>query len=220
MVKMFSNFLALKISVAIEKNKFDLISSVARRDPKLIERIENFRNEKMSLSEREETSTDDILQSIRTDSVYQAIFRKDPVRQSIHEKTQIEWIQRVYPDAYKLNPNIGGKCLWNNTLYHISSGRPTDATKSFDIFTPSRNAYGVLKYTSVPGGAQDNQYADVKHFITQAIGGYTGPEIFEFYLDGPYYTESKIDELKSMIPDDKKNCIVITSCELLHQVQD
>jgi hypothetical protein len=216
---MFSNFLASKISQAIEKNKVSLFSSVARRDPKLIERIEKFRNEKMSMYEREKKTVDVILQAIPTDSVYQVVFRKEPQRQSIHEKAQIEWIQRIYPDACKLNANIGGKCLCNSRLYHISSKRPPDATKTFDIFIPSRNVYGVLKYTSAKGGAQDNQYADVKYFITQSIG-YAGPEMFEFYLDGPYYTNSKIEELKSMIPDYKKERIVITSCELLHQVQD
>ena len=94
--------------------------------------------------------------------------------------------------------------------------RPASATKTFDVSIPSQKIYGVLKYTSEPGGAQDNQYADVKHFIVQIVGYLTkhvdAPEVFVFYLDGKYYTPKKKDELVKMIPDQMSSRIIITNC--------
>ena len=81
---------------------------------------------------------------------------------------------------------------------------------------PSKKLFAVLKHTSVPGGAQDNQFADVKHFVNEAVGYLTAhpaaEEVFAFYLDGAYYTPAKINVLDQMIPETLKTRISITNC--------
>ena len=182
----------------------------------LMTRIKNFRIDKLTDDEKEskEFQVDTILERIKTDPLTRALFRKDPTRQSIHEKTQIDYIKQKYPDAYKPN-NI---CFSNKKIHTIlKNKRPPNSTKTFDLHIPSEKIYGILKYTTTPGGSQDNQYADVKSFIQNAIGYLSeneeSPEKFYFFLDGVYYSEKKRKELKDMISEVYISKIVITSCE-------
>ena len=184
----------------------------------LIRRIENFRLDKLTDDEKEskEFQTDVILERIKIDPLTRALFRKDPTRQTIHEKTQINYIKKTYPDAYKPN-NV---CFSNKKIHTIlKNKRPPNSTKTFDLYIPSEKIYGILKYTTTSGGSQDNQYADVKSFIVQASGYFSenkeAQEKFYFFLDGEYYTEKKIKELEQMITDEYVSKIVITSCEKL-----
>ena len=184
----------------------------------LIRRIENFRLDKLTDDEKEskEFQTDVILERIKIDPLTRALFRKDPTRQTIHEKTQINYIKKTYPDAYKPN-NV---CFSNKKIHTIlKNKRPPNSTKTFDLYIPSEKIYGILKYTTTSGGSQDNQYADVKSFIVQASGYFSenkeAQEKFYFFLDGEYYTEKKIKELEQMIMDEYVSKIVITSCEKL-----
>ena len=184
----------------------------------LMTRIKNFRIDKLTDDEKEskEFQVDTILERIKTDPLTRALFRKDPTRQSIHEKTQIDYIKQKYPDAYKPN-NI---CFTNKKIHTIlKNKRPPNSTKTFDLHIPSEKIYGILKYTTMSGGSQDNQYADVKNFIRHAIGYLSeneeAPEKFYFFLDGIYYSEKKRKELTDMISVEYLSKIVITSCEKL-----
>lgn len=197
------------------ENDKEILAAVEKRSADLLERIENFRREKMTPEEQTANSVESILQAIRTNSMIRAHFRKDPTRQSIHEITQIEWIRlHRYSDVVKLPAARGGTYFCKNTT-SSAFPRPTDATKTLDIHSPSAMMYGVLKYSTTEGGAQDNQYRDVKHFIQQMIGYFgvnsTAKEVFDFYLDGPYYTEKKRAELIGMIPEALREKIRITS---------
>ena len=213
----FNVFLTKKIQETIKKNEIEVIESANVRDKNLIARIENFRREKMTTEEMENNTTDSIIESIKTNTIIRAVFRKDTTRQSLYEKAQIEWIQNhQYDDAVKMSTN--GTCLSKNKFHIISktNRRPKDATKTFDVYIPSKNIFAVLKYTTVPGGSQDNQFADVKHFVIQAIGylseNLKAPEKFSMYLDGAYYTSKKVKELYEIIPDNFKEKILITNC--------
>jgi len=215
----FQAFLEKKFQESIKKNDKEVLVSAEQRDKDLMIRIENFRNEKMTEDERLVNTTDSILQSIKTNTIIRALFRKDTTRQTLHEKAQIEWIQKnQYSDAVKMSASTNGTCLSKNKFHVISktNPRPSDATKTFDVHVPSKKMFAVLKHTSCPGGAQDNQYADVKHFITQAVGYLSdnsgAEEIFAAYLDGAYYTPKKIKELEDMIPPALKGKMLIMNC--------
>jgi hypothetical protein len=95
--------------------------------------------------------------------------------------------------------------------------RPTGATKTLDISSVSNNVYGTLKHSSTEGGAQDNQFRDVQHFIREMVlyfnKNHGALERFEFYLDGPYYTEAKYSLLRDMIPENMIDRIIITSAK-------
>lgn len=215
----YTEYLDQRIHDSIPENDAECIIAAKNKDKKLVERIENFRKEKMTDDERANHSADAILERIQTDSLVRAFFRKDTTRQTIHEKTQIEWIKiHKYPDAYKMNADTGGICLSEHKKITIcKDGRPSGATKSFDVHVPSENIYAVLKHTTTAGGAQDNQYRDVKHFIIQSVGYLTenpgATEKFFFYLDGKYYTQKKHKELCDMVPIHLRERIVITNCQ-------
>ena len=216
---MFTIFLERKIQESIKENDKEVLLSAERMDKDLMIRIENFRREKMTEDERASNSAESILESIKTDTMIRATFRKDATRQTIHEKAQIEWIlQHQHIDVVKMSSGINGTCLSKNKFHVITktTPRPSDATKTFDVYVPSKKMFGILKYTSCPGGAQDNQFNDVKHFISQAVGylidNAAAEEIFSAYLDGPYYISKKIKELEEMIPYSLKQKILITNC--------
>jgi hypothetical protein len=182
----------------------------------LITRIKNFRLDKLTDDEKEskDFQLEVILERVKNDPLIRALFRKNPTRQTIHEKTQIDYIKQKYQDAYKPN-NI---CFSNKKIYTIlKNKRPPNSTKTFDLHIPSEKIYGILKYTTTSGGSQDNQYADVKSFIRHAIGYLSenkeAPEKFYFFLDGAYYSDKKRKELRDMISDVYVSKIVITSCE-------
>ena len=202
----------------ITENDAHILELARTKDSHLIERIENFRRDKMTEEERAKITVDNFIESIQSNTIIRATFRKDPTKQNIYEKAQIKCIQGKYPDAYKMNADIGGLCISDYDMFQVSKKipRPASATKTFDVSIPSQKIYGVLKYTSEPGGAQDNQYADVKHFIVQIVGYLTkhvdAEEVFVFYLDGKYYTPKKKDELNKMIPENMSLQIIITSC--------
>ena len=215
----FQEFLQQKFQDSIRENDKEVIAAAERRDSDLLTRIENFRREKMLEEERAANTAETILASIKPNTMIRAVFRKDTTRQTLHEKAQIEWIQKhQYPDAVKMSAGTNGTCFTKNNLHVITKAnpRPSDATKTFDVNVPSKKLFAVLKHTSVPGGAQDNQFADVKHFVNEAVGYLTAhpaaEEVFAFYLDGAYYTPAKINVLDQMIPETLKTRISITNC--------
>jgi hypothetical protein len=215
----FTALLDTRTKEYIRVNDADILAQARSRHKDLITRIENFRDKNMTELEQESKSVDDILADIQTDMMTRAYFRKTTTRQNIGEITQIEWIKRFVPDTVKLNADVGGKYLSGGEMHTVAAKtkRPENSTKTFDTYSPATNTYGVLKLTKQAGGAQDNQYNDVKAFIRH-ITSYleTHPdatEKFKFYLDGAYYTSTKRTELNNMIPTAYADRIIITSCE-------
>jgi hypothetical protein len=219
MAQTFDHFLSNKYQESLKTNDNELTLEAERRDPKLLFKINNYIKNKMTEEERKTNTVDSILESIKTVPMIRSIFRKDPIKQSTDEIEQIEWIQRhQHSDAFKMPSNTNGTCLSKNKFHEINKNnpRPSDATKTFDVHVPSKKLFAVLKHTTTAGGAQDNQYRDVKDFVQQIVGylseNQTAEECFAFYLDGTYYTPKKYRELEDMIPVNHKSKIIITSC--------
>jgi hypothetical protein len=220
----FDEFVAKKYQETIEENYRKIIKCIdgtsteeKRERKELCARIGTFRATKLPEYEKMTVSVDFILEKIKSgDPTICAFFCKDPVKQTFHEKVQMAWIkQRLYFDVEK-STDI---CLSQGKLIFInktSSPRPSDATKTFDAFVRSKNMYLILKYTTGAGGAQDNQFADVKNFCKEAVSyiraNEFASETFAFYLDSTYYTAKKIEILQKLIPDDMKARIVLTNC--------
>ena len=200
----------------VKRNNQQCRDDAKKREDDIVKKVNNFRMRNLTVDERSEISVENILQMIDNNPVVCALFSKDPSKQSIDELCQIEWLKIKYPDIVKLKTNIGGKCFLDGTIYNITGKRPDAATKSFDTYSALNNKYSTLKYTSEPGGAQDNQYDDVKNFVSEAVKYYRkspdATELFEACVDGPYYTEQKRRCLNDIIPSDLKDRIFITSC--------
>lgn len=215
----FDLFLKEQINKQIKINDLEILKDVETKNSNLIKKITNFLSYKITENEKNNISIEDILNMIKTNLIIRAMFRKDAIKQSIHENSQIEWIKKnQYNDVVKMNSSINGTCIQNNKLHIIknNSRRSSKATKTFDIFIPSINTYGVLKYTSTSGGSQDNQFNDVKHFILNEISylenNNEATEKFITYIDGDFYSNKKFKELEDLIPDKFKNQITITKC--------
>jgi hypothetical protein len=215
----FNTLLDIRTQEYIRANDAEIISQAITRHKDLMTRIENFRENNMTETERDEKSVDDILIEIQTNMMTRAFFRKTTTRQNIGELTQIEWIKRSIPDIVKLKSDIGGRYLSGGDMYVVESKvkRQENSTKTFDTYSHETNTYGILKLTKQAGGAQDNQYNDVKTFIRHIVLYFEAhpdsTEKYKFYLDGAYYTPNKRNELNSMIPKEHIDRIIITSCE-------
>jgi len=215
----FTSLLDIRTREYIIKNDAEILQQAASRNKDLLKRITSFRENIMTETEREEKSVDDILEDIKTNMMTRAFFRKTTTRQNIGEITQIEWIKRTSPDIVKLPADINGRYLSDGKMRTVQSkvDRPENATKTLDTHSPATNTYGVLKVTKDKGGAQDNQYADVKAFVRNMVlyleSNPSATETFKFYLDGAYYTPLKRAELESMVPVGLKTRVIITSCE-------
>ncbi len=222
----YNEYLRELMPDTIQKNETEILAildmltagKTSKECKDLEKKIDNFIQEKMTKQEAAVYTKERILEEIRTNPLVRAHFRKDPTRQTLHELTQISWLQKhLSSDVVKLPANKGGITFIGGEFKRVADKRDAKETKTLDIHSPSKNLYGVLKHTSTDGGAQDNQYRDVKHFIVQMVEYLEkhpdAVETFAFYLDGPYYKESRRAELVSMIPDQYKEKIIITSCE-------
>jgi hypothetical protein len=200
----------------IKRNDIQCLIDVEKRTADIMTKVNNFRARNLTAEQRSTTSVEEILQLIKINHVVRAQFRKDTSKQSFDEGCQIEWLKIKYPDIEKLKTDIGGKCFLDGTIYDITGERPSVATKSFDTYSLLNNKYSTLKYTSEPGGAQDNQFKDVKNFVSEAVKYFRkspdAKELFEACVDGAYYTEQKRRCLNDIIPPDLKARILITSC--------
>jgi hypothetical protein len=215
----FDVFLKKKWDGQLRKNEEEIISAAQNKDKDLVSRIVSHRQEKMTEDERAQCTTEHILNKILTDAEYRRMWRKEPTKQNIYESAQMEWIKlHLYANLVKLPNNIGGKCIVDGTLQTVSSknSRASNASKTLDAYVPSCNCYHVNKYTKGSGGAQDNQYKDVKDTLSKAVKllqtDSTANVKFAFFLDGSYYTAAKIKSLHDMIPADLKHLIEITKC--------
>ena len=210
----FAEFLTSENKRYLELNDHEVRRQAEVRDPALVLRLENYRREKMTDAECEAYTMEQMLADILTNVFIRSHFRKDPVRQSLHENAQITWLQRGIPDLVKLPAGKGGTYFYEGRLT-TEHPRPAAATKTLDVWSAAERTYGVLKFSTTAGGAQDNQYNDVKHFIREAVRYLTevgtASEVFIMWLNGPYYTTKKYDALRAMVPADFKERIRIQS---------
>lgn len=207
----FATFLAAENKRYLAANDTEIIRQAHAGDRDLMVRLENYRREKMTDAECAEYGIEAMLTDIQKNIFIRSHFRKDPIRQSLHENSQIAWLrQHRYADLIKLPAGKGGTYFYEGQLM-TAHPRPAAASKTLDIWSEAAGMYGVLKFSTTAGGAQDNQYNDVKHFIREAVRYLTegGKETFIMWLDGPYYTEKKYETLRVMVPAALKERILV-----------
>ena len=133
---------------------------------------------------------------------------KQPTRQAVGEKGQIEFLKAVKKAKIEKLPDNGyGSIRLKDGKAILDSKRAIPgATKSIDA--REGNCFISLKYIKEAGGAQDNQIQDVVKFLENAIL-YTEKNAddatFKAVLDGDY-AESKIKMLLSYTNDRVKVC--------------
>jgi len=151
-----------------------------------------------------------VLEKAKNDYLFRAFFAKDPKKQNIYEKVLVKYISslKFVSDFKKLSS--GGK----NALYidrgviRKGSDYPhSKPAKSVDFSLNIKNKKGEVinfyafhKYIEESGGAQDNQFNEIKKCIEIGRNGsQEAKRRVIFICDGAYFTNKKIKELKNLI---------------------
>lgn len=141
-------------------------------------------------------------------------FAIDPGRQSIHEQIAANYLK----NSSMFNMNNGKNqfkklpASGKNAKYVTTGGvssKNSDDTKSidFEMKVGEYIVYATCKYTKGEGGAQDNQYADVKKYVDIASATYRRNtkkpnEKFIAIVDGGYYDRhGRKEELRRISQD-------------------
>lgn len=151
---------------------------------------------------------DDIITSIKYSRYCASMFAKDPIKQNIAENTQLSYVKKMYPSTYRLSQKNGIYLKNGKLTIHRKEG----CTKAIDFYNPRNQIYFVAKYSHQSGGSQDNQIADVKHFIKEIISYHQKcdelyPKEFIILIDGDYLLKMK-DKFVSMA----QSTNIITIC--------
>lgn len=157
-------------------------------------------------------SVEIVLDKIIDDYLFAASFAKDPGRQNIAEKVQLEELSK-FVDIEKLK-SAGKDCIYI-VEGEIYKGKPSCVSdqKSVDaiVFKGGVEWYCTLKYTADTGGSQDNQKNNVINFVKNAGGHHVA-----CILDGDYYQqEAKKKELQQYISD---KVFIGTSDEFIEKI--
>lgn len=156
-----------------------------------------------------EMSLDEIKERIMNDDLTASFFAKDPSRQNFTEKV-ISQVIKATKGVSKFEDLPSSTCwyLINGEVKFLTE-RPVGIKNIDYTFNHGgRRFVATQKYTKDNGGAQDNQFNDVITFLNHSIGltDITAVAI----VDGPYYTEWRLAQLKAINPD----AIVVSGFDL------
>lgn len=185
----------------VKKQRFTnlkvLRDDLKRKDNDTLKKVSKFCG-RFDADERE------VIEKILSDDLFAFFFIKDPKKQNIYEKTAVEFISGIKGISYIKN-------LPNNKKIFIVDGQISDTKKDtnvksvdFEIIYRGKTFYAFHKFINVEGGAQDNQYNDVKTCMKNSIGNEVG---IIFICDGPYFNRrNRMEYLKSIEDENTKAC--------------
>ena len=157
---------------------------------------------------------EEIIEQIKKNDIVASIFSKDPAKQNLTEDIVANIIKsnKHVKDFQVLSKGGKNSIRLNNKGEFVYGKCSMKDTKSVDyVFTYKTDKfYATQKFTRGKGGSQDNQCRDVIDFLKH--GSLRNKEQFMAVLDGDYYTEEKMKELKEIFKD-KKN-IHINSADI------
>ncbi|TPE56968.1 hypothetical protein FJO69_02550 [[Mycoplasma] falconis] len=118
-------------------------------------------------------------------------FAKDPNKQNIHEIIASEFIKPIDGVTnFKILPKSGKNAIYLTSDGNVLKYQPDfKSLKTIDMTWEYKNItfYASHKYTYDEGGAQDNQFEDVKRFL-ESVQKIINPNVFFVCLtDGLYY---------------------------------
>ena len=104
----------------------------------------------------------------------------------------------------KLNPS-GDDALYVTGEGQIVTGRdlgnaePPSKSIDFRWRTGHTTCYAAQKYTKVAGGNQDNQFNELEALLRQFLPRRNNDTALFILVDGPYYTEEKLTQLRGLV---------------------
>lgn len=146
-------------------------------------------------------SFDEVKEKIMIDDMYAEIFAKDPSKQNIYEKLAAKYISDL--DIVSNFRNLPNSAKMFVVEGFVVNTRQNDV-KSIDFHFKigEKNIYASHKYIKATyGGAQDNQYNEVRNFLRNCNKINSGNDFYIAICDGPYF-ETKIETLNSEFGSD------------------
>lgn len=202
---------------AIRKNLKEVLDLLDAGDRGLKQKVS-------TLSSRFAFVEAEVEKKIRKDVMFRAFFAKDPGKQKLHENIAAAFIGRLpLVKKFKQLPN-GALQILSGAVMSRKEIRERGATRraktiDFEWESCGLHVYASHKYTKQGGGAQDNQYEDLQHFIREANESRIKDALFLAIADGKYYDlkdldagTSKIDRLKQLA--NQRNVFALTISEL------
>lgn len=154
----------------------------------------------------------EVRSKILTDDMYAEIFAKDPAKQNIYEKLAAQYISKLEKVSdFRNLPNSAKVFVVGGS---ITSERLNDV-KSIDFVFKigDKNIYASHKYIKATnGGAQDNQYNDIRNFLRNCDKIQSGYNYFIAICDGPYF-DTKIKILNDDFGSENVKAMTIDSLE-------
>ena len=134
-----------------------------------------------------------------------SVLAKEARRQNIHEKAAAEFVGRLDKASYfqKL-PSHGPDAFYINTDGQVVAGRTLGSarkpSKSLDFSwrTGGIHCLASQKYTKVGGGNQDSQFNEIETLLRNFQGRTNNSVALFALVDGDYYTEERINRLRSL----------------------
>ncbi len=148
-------------------------------------------------------SIDEIKDRILKDDLVASFFIKDPSKQNLTENIIAKYISSI--DLVKDFINHSSNVELFVVDGQISNARKNDV-KSIDYSwtTNGKKIFATQKYTESEGGAQDNQYNDVRNFLRNCKGN--KDNYFFAIVDGDYYNNRINNLIKEFEDDNIKIC--------------
>ena len=183
-----------------QQNLADVAREIEERDARLAKRIRHFvgqfgvPEEAFWLALEEDP-----------DGPLAAVLAKEARRQNIHEIAAADYVSHLpfVEDFVKLSPQ-GWQALYITTDGQIISGQdlagadPPSKSIDFRWRTGTITCYGVQKFTKVGGGNQDNQFNEIEALLRQFLPRRNNDTALFILVDGAYYTESKLTQLRGL----------------------
>lgn len=154
-----------------------------------------------SLAARSGMSPEILLHGLMSDQAFQLAMTTSPQRQNTHEKVALAWLQGMplIENVAKLassGPSAlyvhQGLLLSHKDLPNLENAKSVDFYFTLTIGGLTRSYYAAHKHTHQDGGAQDNQFQDLKNFASNAVA--LKRETNKRYLalaDGAYYAKAR-----------------------------
>ncbi len=183
-----------------QSNLNEMKKEIEERSPRLATRISHFSSQ-FGLPE------DDYWADLEANLTgpLASVLAKEARRQNIHENAAGDYIRSLkYVCEFRKLPSSGPNASYLNRDGQIITkeqlGNAVRPSKSIDFqwITGSIACYAAQKYTKVAGGNQDNQFHEIERLLQNFLLRTNNSTAFFVLVDGPYYTEEKLTQLRQL----------------------
>ena len=141
---------------------------------------------------------------IEDDEMFASWFAKEPRRQGLHEGIAADWLRQDEDvNDFDVLRKSGPDAYYITSDGEIRQGMANPPGKSIDFYwkTGRTEVFAYHKYTKEGGGNQDSQFAEMKDALGRFQRSAERNKILLVIVDGPYYTQRKMEDLKRFTRD-------------------